>query len=1005
MLVGTYVGVTSTEDYREYDDDYSFFDVEKDLTYTGDYDDDASRNPRWTGDVGVVGYAFLESPGNPYDGIDNDGDADANPDVLATAPFFLEEDFVPRIIQAGDKLVLINRNYERHVVTVPAHDTTFVTRGMDEPIHISPGVTELSEGNVLVVLGDESMNPNAYDGIDNDLDGLIDENFYLHYRQLRKDSDGNILIDRLSPVRYIDYINEIGLDDGMIDERRDDGIDNDRDWTAEFDDVGADGLVGSNDSGEGDGVPTPGEPNFDQTDVDESDQIGLTSFEYFTPAGEFSMADDEELWQRLSPGYFEVPRSIQNNKPIQGEDGDFIYGSGYFPLRAGETQRFSLALVYGEGGGPDVEIDDLLKNRETVQKIYDNDYRFPPAPDKPTLTVVPGDGQITLYWDRKAEYSFDPVLKINDFEGYKIYKATDHNFNEVFNITDADGNPISYQPVAQFDLDNGINGYFRPSADLFQESRGASFYLGEDSGLEHSFIDTDVENGKRYFYALVAYDRGDELTDIFPKENDKRIDIMTSGAVRTFQNTVVVTPNAKVAGYDAPPEGSVQLDGEGVKGTGAVYYKVLDDQALTGHTYRVEFQDTGNDGIDNDENGITDLQDSTEYFVPVTVNYSVRDITGVTETFIARDTLSVTLNHTHLVEETVEVRDPEGNLVPPEKYVLDPERGKIRGRAVNDLLYFESYTISFEYHPVFQSPYIERSPYVEETLDTDNFDGMRLVFQNHWDIVLVTDVSRSGWTHPETAYEYSFRVIDTYFGTDHLLGLEHPSDYRIEFADEVIDTSLAMPESFVPAIPVNFRIKNVTDDVYLDFIFSDLDRNRFISPFDEIWILEQGAGEDTIFTWDIYFTHRLDSVFEHGAGDTLKISLNKPFRAGDVFEFEAPLPSVQTNLNADELNKIRVVPNPYVVATTHEMPLPPGIISGRGERKIDFIHLPQSCSVHIFTSRGEHVRTIEHEGSLFDGTVSWDLKTKENLDVAAGIYFYVVESDIGNKSGKIAVIK
>ena len=127
-------------------------------------------------------------------------------------------------------------------------------------------------------------------------------------------------------------------------------------------------------------------------------------------------------------------------------------------------------------------------------------------------------------------------------------------------------------------------------------------------------------------------------------------------------------------------------------------------------------------------------------------------------------------------------------------------------------------------------------------------------------------------------------IRDSYFGTDHLLGLEHPSDYRIEFADEVIDTSLAMPEFFVPAIPVNFRIKNVTDDVYLDFIFSDLDRNRFISPFDEIWLLEQGAAGDPIFTWDLFFTHRLDSVFEHGAGDTLKISLNKPFRAGDVFE-------------------------------------------------------------------------------------------------------------------------
>lgn len=136
----------------------------------------------------------------------------------------------------------------------------------------------------------------------------------------------------------------------------------------------------------GDGRPTPGEPNFDQTDVDESDQIGLTSFEYFTPARAFSMADDEDLWRRLAPGYFEVPSSIVNNKPELGEDGDFIYGSGYFPLRAGGTQRFSLALVYVEGGGPQVDIADLLKNRETVQKIYNSDYRFPPPPEKPVLT-------------------------------------------------------------------------------------------------------------------------------------------------------------------------------------------------------------------------------------------------------------------------------------------------------------------------------------------------------------------------------------------------------------------------------------------------------------------------------------------------------------------------------------------------------------------------------------------------------------------------------------------
>jgi len=40
-----------------------------------------------------------------------------------------------------------------------------------------------------------------------------------------------------------------------------------------------------------------------------------------------------------------------------------------------------------------------------------------------------------------------------------------------------------------------------------------------------------------------------------------------------------------------------------------------------------------------------------------------------------------------------------------------------------------------------------------------------------------------------------------------------------------------------------------------------------------------------------------------------------------------------------------------------------------------------------------------------NGTVSWNLKTKENLDIAFGVYFYVVQSPVGNKTGKIAIIK
>ena len=71
MVVGTLSGGR-----QDSEDDLAYFDLENDITYSFDSDDQGS--PGWvpvseTNNVGYVGYAFLESPGNPLDGIDNDG--------------------------------------------------------------------------------------------------------------------------------------------------------------------------------------------------------------------------------------------------------------------------------------------------------------------------------------------------------------------------------------------------------------------------------------------------------------------------------------------------------------------------------------------------------------------------------------------------------------------------------------------------------------------------------------------------------------------------------------------------------------------------------------------------------------------------------------------------------------------------------------------------------------------------------------------------------------------
>ncbi len=1040
MLVGTYIGVTSTEGAGEFNDDWSFYDVTENITYTGDFGRDTRPNPRWNQrfPVGMVGYAFLESPGNPFDGVDNDGDADSSL-IGLSAPVFTVSAFDSTTIAAGATIVLIRDDFTRYTFTVPNDTVTVYTRGRYTLLR--PGITRVAEGNEYFLAGAYNINRNAYDGIDNDFDGLIDENYYLHYRQIKRQPNPNLppLIDILRPVRYINFRTGVGTNPlSMLDEKRNDLLDNDNDWSRDIhtgqplfdpdgnfiDDVGRDGIVNTNDFGERDGQPTsgytasgldtglPGETNVDKTDVDESDQIGLSSFNYFTPAGDISFGNDEQLWRQVAPGFFSVPSSIINNRPEAGEDGDFIYSSGYFPLVAGATERFSVALVYGGGKGGSInnDIADLLKNKKTVQKIYDANYQFPTPPDRPTVTAVADDRKVTLYWDRRGELSVDPVLKVNDFEGYKIYKSTDANFSDIFTITDGSGTPRGYRPIAQYDVVDSVKGYFQATGELFEAAQGYNIYLGDDTGLQHSFVDLDVENGRTYYYAVVAYDKGDDAVKIFPSENTKQITVLPTGEVTTDINVVRVVPNTKSAGYVAPETG-VEVAHLTTFGTGSITYDVVDQTKLTGNTYTVTFSDTRYDGIDNNANIIFDDADSTEWDRKSSF-YFVKDNTTFTERFTPTDTALVPLSRKNLDPASIAVTTAGGSPIDPSAYIIDPELGAIRA-ATPGSLPDNSYNISFQYYPVYRSPFIKGSPFTRETKDADIFDGLQLNFNNAWSVTLSNP--DSVWTRT-AAYIINFTPIETEIAPGQLLrGYREPVDYEIEFYDTIVDTSTADPFLFVDAVPVNFKIYNPTDGEYVDFIFAEATPNPGttgkISPQDEILFFDRHANGSIVYSWDLRFTAKPndppDTLYNLTVGDKLVLKTTKSFREGDVFQFTTVKPTivVPEASRASLLDRIRVVPNPYVTASAFEAPLPPGISGGRGQRKIDFTHLPANATVRIFTSRGDHIATLEHDGDMEDGTISWNLKTKENLDIAYGVYFYVVESQLGNKTGKIAIIK
>ncbi len=940
MVVGTLSGGR-----QDSEDDLAFFDPAEDICYSFDSDDIGS--PGWEPvragqiNVGWCGYAFLESPGNSYDGIDNDGDSPNPSPELTVADltnWSVDSIGTGLVYNPGDKLIIIDYDtYKRTRVTMP-----------ESGVYIWD-----FRGEEREVRADQTYFEIKYNGIDDNYNGLLDEMIVVEVGGKRLDHVGK---------KYVDYFAASEDDEGylespdpMIDEARDDGIDNDGDWNPLAHDVGFDGVPGTGDFGEGDGLPTDGEPNFDKTDINESDQIGLTSFEYFSPPGAVRMNNDDRLWTTMLPGHIDVVS-------LEPEDGDFVFGSSYFPLPPGKTERFSIACFFGE------DSTDIFKNKETVQQVYDANYNFARPPAKPTVRVVPGDGRVTLYWDDIAEESFDqsqPVGKQYDFEGYKIYRATDPGFLENFIITDGLGRKVFHKPIAQFDLDDGLSGFF-PNT-IF----GAAFYLGEDTGLQHVWTDTTVENGQRYFYAVTSYDFGNDSLDFFPAETSKYIFLDEGGNITTDVNTIWVVPGVTGAGYEPPFLGAIErVSGQS---NSMAYAEVIDPaQVRNNAEYIIKFGD---------------VNESNE-----AESYSIYNVIAPGDTVPARDAQNRSMLNMDLT---------------------------VAGDEVRVMSLFNSYFDSL--YGLYAGSYETRRYY--RTVETGLFDGIRLFLvkpNRPGDLIH----EASGWyttteERSDSLLQYVFSVLN--LPQADLVGTPWYADYQIVFHDEVIDSSDAWTFSETLTLPArgkNFTLRNLTQGYEPIVVFNDpgtitnpedscdgfVSGNSAIIIFEEIMVDDQ---LDTIATWQCTFRNLTASgmVYNPVGGDTLTIRMFKSPNDEDMFRFTSE--SARINPEMVDLNRIRVYPNPYLGASTQEPANP--YSSGRGERRITFIHLPNQCTIRIYNIRGELVDTIRHESNsgdnIGDGIANWDLRTKDGLDVAYGVYIYHIRSEYGEHVGKFALIK
>lgn len=112
----------------------------------------------------------------------------------------------------------------------------------------------------------------------------------------------------------------------------------------------------------------------------------------------------------------------------------------------------------------------------------------------------------------------------------------------------------------------------------------------------------------------------------------------------------------------------------------------------------------------------------------------------------------------------------------------------------------------------------------------------------------------------------------------------------------------------------------------------------------------------------------------------------------------APDPVLPRSASAGpgNVDNVKVVPNPYKGTALFE---------AQYEDQISFINLPDRCKISVFTLTGDLVQEF-YKNDGVEGSVSWDLLSRNEQKIVSGLYIYVVETPEGEKKvGKFLVLR
>ena len=567
---------------------------------------------------------------------------------------------------------------------------------------------------------------------------------------------------------------------------------------------------------------------------------------------------------------------------------------------------------------------------------------------------------------------------INDFEGYKLYRATDAEFSDAHLVIDPFAISVR-KPIFQCDLKDGKKGLSQAGA-----LQNQVFHLGDDTGITHYYRDDDVRNGCTYYYALAAYDYGIvpgnleklfgiEASTFAPLESPVQITINENGSITHLPvNCSVTVPGPQAAGTIIANK-EIQISYNNTAGSGEINIIISEPAILkTGSIYYLKFTN----------HIFMDL-----HYYDAGYDYTANGI------------------EVWRKEKSADVRVYR-DIVSVSSY---PKKTEIVNN-VNSLLKYDS-DESYYYLPD------------EEPGITGIFDGLQLSVRCIKKAVFNEEAS--GWLN-HTPYPMRVRISDQF--------IYYPWDYHLVFTDKLQDSNSKLAS--ISAItdeqgerilaqdllqtPVNFYVDNmhVKDpetgkNARMEILIHDRNGSgQFETMYDRVLVGALSTNSmrwgSTLFSFDFI---GFDEKFLPEDGAIYLFTFKRPFFKTDSISFTVhAAETVNAQSAIHDMDKIKVVPNPYFLANAMESPF-------TGEKKLMFTHLPQNCTIKIFTVSGYLIRELHipqerlaSSGNYINGSngiVYWNLQNKGGREIAPGLYFYCVRDLITGKEklGKFAVIK